>query len=76
LTTMKSLSHTKWKCKYHVVLIPKYRMKTLYAELRRRLGEVPRKLAEQKESKIEEDHLLLDHVHMLISILPAVSTPK
>jgi hypothetical protein len=48
----ESLSHSKWECKYHVVFIPKYRRKTLYAELRRHLGEVFRKLAEQKESRI------------------------
>ena len=66
---MESLSHTKWECKYHVVFIPKCR-KTLYEELRRHLGEVFRKLAEQKESRIEEGHLLLDHVHMMIAIPP------
>ena len=66
----ESLSHTKWECKYHVVFIPKCRRKTLYAELRRHLGEVFRSLAEQKESRIEEGHLLADHVHMLMSIPP------
>ena len=66
----ESLSHTRWECKYHVVFIPKYRRKTLYVELRRYLGEVFRKLAEQKESRIEEGHLLADHVHMLIAIPP------
>jgi putative transposase len=66
----ESLSHTRWECKYHVVFIPKFRRKTLYAELRRYLGEVFRKLAEQKESRIEEGHLLPDHVHMLIAIPP------
>ncbi len=64
----ESLSHSKWECKYHVVFIPKCRRKTLYVELRRHLGEVFRRLAEQKESRIEEGHLLVDHVHMLISI--------
>jgi Transposase IS200 like len=49
-----ALGHTKWDCKYHVVFIPKYRRKTLYGELRKHLGEVFRKLAVQKESKIEE----------------------
>jgi putative transposase len=66
----ESLSHSKWECKYHVVFIPKCRRKTLYLELRRHLGDVFRKLAEQKESRIEEGPLLLDHVHMLISIPP------
>ena len=67
---MESLSHTKWECKYHVVFIPKCRRKTLYGELRRHLGEVFRKLAEQKESRIEEGHLMPDHVHMMIAIPP------
>jgi putative transposase len=49
----ESLSHTTWDWKYHVVLIPKCRRKTLYQELRRHLGEVFRKLAHQKESKVE-----------------------
>jgi len=66
----ESLSHTRWECKYHVVFIPKCRRKTLYGELRRHLGEVFRRLAEQKESRIEEGHLLADHVHMLIAIPP------
>ena len=53
-----------------MVFIPKYRRKALYLELRRHLGEVFRKLALQKESKIEEGHLMSDHVHMLLSIPP------
>jgi putative transposase len=67
---VESLSHTKWECKYHVVFIPKCRRKTLYKELRKHLGEVFRRLAEKKESKIEEGHLQPDHVHMMISIPP------
>ena len=66
----ESLSHTMWDCKYHVVFIPKCRRKTLYKELRRHLGEVFRRLAEQKESRIEEGHLRPDHVHMMIAIPP------
>jgi putative transposase len=66
----ESLSHTRWECKYHVVFIPKMRRKTLYGQLRQHLGEVLRKLATQKESRIEEGHLMPDHVHMMISIPP------
>ncbi len=65
-----SLSHTVWDCKYHIVFIPKCRRKTLYFELRRYLGEVFHRLAAQKESKIEEGHLMPDHVHMMLSIPP------
>ena len=67
---LQSLNHSKWECKYHVVFIPKCRRKTLYAQLRRHLGELFRKLAEQKECRIEEGHLMPDHVHMMISIPP------
>lgn len=66
----ESLSHTAWECKYHVVFIPKCRRRTLYGELRQYLGEVFRRLAEQKESRIEEGHLMPDHVHMMIAIPP------
>ena len=66
----ESLSHTRWECKYHIVFIPKCRRKALYGQLRKHLGEVFRQLASQKESRIEEGHLLADHVHMLVSIPP------
>ena len=72
----EALSHTTWDCKYHVVFIPKCRRKTLYAELRRHLGEVFHRLAVQKESKIVEGHLMPDHVHMLISIPPKYSVAQ
>ena len=65
-----SLNHTRWECKYHVVFIPKRRRKALYGQLRRHLGEVFRRLAAQKESRVEEGHLMPDHVHMMISIPP------
>ena len=66
----ESLSHSRWECKYHIVFIPKCRRKALFAELRRDLGEVFRRLAEQKESRVLEGHLMPDHVHMLLSIPP------
>jgi putative transposase len=62
--------HTKWVCKCYFVFIPRCRRKTLYVQLRQYLGEVFRKLAEQKESRIQEGHLMSDHVHMMISIPP------
>ena len=71
-----SLSHSVWDCKYHVVFIPKYRKKTLYGELRRRMGEVFRTLARQKQCQVLEGHLMPDHVHMLISIPPKYSVAQ
>src|SRR3954464_4408575 len=66
----ESPSHSRWECKYHVVFIPKGRRKALFGQLRPYLGEVLRRLAAQKESRIEEGHLMPDHVHMMISIPP------
>ncbi len=72
----QSLNHTKWDCKYHIVWIPKYRKKKLYAELRKLLGEVLHELASHKESKILEGHLMVDHIHMLIEIPPKYSVAQ
>ena len=66
----ESLNHTKWECKYHIVFIPKCRRQKLYEQLRQHLGETFRQLALQKESKIIEGHLVMDPVHMLVSIPP------
>ena len=73
MTDYRSLSHTKWECLYHVVFIPKYRKKRIFGEIRRHLGQILWKLAEQRESRIEEGHLMPDHVHLLISIPPKYS---
>lgn len=66
----QSLSHTKWDCKYHVVFIPKRRRKVIYGQLRKHPGEVFHELARYKEARIEEGHLMPDHVHMCISVPP------
>ena len=67
---VESLSHTRWECKYHIVFIPKYRRKSLFGQIRKELGEVFHRLARQKQSLIEEGHIMADHVHMMISIPP------
>ena len=76
LNDIESLKHTRWECKYHIVFIPKYRRKALYGALRQRMGSVLRELAVQRESRIEQGHLMLDHMHMLISIPPKYSVAQ
>lgn len=66
----KSLSHTTWDCKYHVVFIPKRRKKVIYGSLRHCLGAIFHELAGYKEIEIEEGHLRADHLHMCLSIPP------
>jgi len=73
MQTYESLKHTTWECKYHVVFIPKCRRKVLYQGIRQELGMVFRSLAEQWECRVEEGHLMPDHVHMLLSVPPKYS---
>ena len=70
MAQLGSLAHTKWDCKYHIVWIPKYRRKALFSELRSELGPVLRELASHKDSEIIEGTMMVDHVHILISIPP------
>lgn len=63
----KSLSHTRWNCKYHIVFTPKYRRKVIYGELRKDIGRILRKLCEMKEVEIIEAHAMPDHIHMLVN---------
>ncbi|ELQ01990.1 IS200/IS605 family transposase [Xanthomonas translucens] len=72
----QSLCHSQWECLYHVVFIPKRRRRVLYKELRIHLGEVFRRLAEQKESRVEEGHLMPDHVHMILKIPPKLAVSQ
>ena len=72
----RSLSHTVWDCKFHIVFIPQCRRRTLYAALRRHLGDVFRQLAAQKGCEIVEGHLMPDHVHMMIAIPPKLAVSQ
>jgi putative transposase len=69
----QSLSHSKWNCKYHVVFVPKRRRKTVFGQIRKQLGGIFHELARQKECRILEGRLMLDHVHMCIEIPPKFS---
>jgi putative transposase len=69
----QSLSHTRWDCKYHVVFIAKRRKKAIYGALRKHLGEIFRELAQQRQCKVIEGHLMIDHVHMCLSVPPKYS---
>ena len=68
-----SLSHTRWKCQYHIVLVPKYRRKVVYGKLRKDIGAILRRLCEYKHVEIIEGHAMPDHIHMLLSIPPSIS---
>ena len=73
---INSLSHSKWRCKYHIVFAPKYRRKAIYGDIRKDIGVILRKLCEQKGVEIIEAELCPDHVHMLVSIPPSLSVAQ
>ena len=66
----KSLSHSKWNCKYHIVFAPKYRRQVVYGKLKVDIGKILRTLCEQKGVEIIEANACVDHIHMLVSISP------
>ena len=68
-----SLSHVRWECKYHVVIVPKYRRKVLYGRLRRQVGAILRDLCVQRHVGLVEGHAMPDHVHLVLSVPPKFS---
>lgn len=69
----QSLSHVRWDCKYHVVIIPKFRRRVIYGKVRKRIGEIIRDLCRQKRIELLEGHLMPDHIHMCLSVPPKFS---
>ena len=69
----QSLSHVRWDCKYHVVIVPKYRRKVLYGRLRKRVGEILRELCRHKSIELLEGHAMPDHIHLCVCIPPKLS---
>ena len=69
----KTQAHVKWECKYHVVVLPKYRKKVIYGKIRHRVGEILRQLCRRKEIDLEEGNAMPDHIHMVLSVPPKYS---
>ncbi len=70
---IKTLSHSTYRCEYHIVFAPKYRRKAIYGELRADIGAILRKLCDEKKVEIIEANACPDHIHMLVSIPPYLS---
>ena len=73
---IRSSSHSKYRCQYHIVFAPKYRRKEIYGQLRKDIGEILRKLCDQKDVVIIEAEACPDHIHMLVSIPPHISVAQ
>jgi putative transposase len=69
----QTLSHVRWECKYHVVIVPKYRKRVLYGRVRKWVGEILKDLCGQRNVELLEGHLCPDHVHMCLRIPPKFS---
>ena len=66
----QTLSHVKWECKYHVIIVPKYRKRIIYGQLKREIGSMLRELFRQKGAEVIEGHAMIDHVHVCVSVPP------
>ena len=73
---ISSLSHSKWRCHYHVVFAPKYRRQVIYGKIKADIGKILRQLCDQKGIEIIEAELCPDHVHMLLAIPPKYSVAQ
>ena len=73
---INSLSHSKWKCKYHIVFAPKYRRQEIYGKIKADIGKILRMLCERKGVKIIEAEACKDHIHMLVEIPPHLSVSQ
>ena len=73
---LNSLTHSKWRCHYHVVFAPKYRRQAIYGKIKGDIGKIIRQLCDQKGIEIIEAELCPDHIHMLISIPPKYSVAQ
>ena len=69
----QSLSHVRWDCKYHVIIIPKYRKKVFYGQMRSAIGGILRDLCRQRSVELVEGHAMPDHIHLCLSIPPKYS---
>jgi len=69
----ESQAHVRWYCRYHIVIIPKYRKKTIFGSLRKEIGSILRELCEQFGLELVEGNAMPDHVHMCLSIPPKYS---
>ena len=76
MNDINSLSHSKWRCKYHIVFAPKYRRQVIYGKIKRDIGVILRQLCENRGVEIIEAELCKDHVHMLVSIPPSESVAQ
>ena len=73
INDIKSLAHTTWNCKYHIVFAPKYRRKVFYTSKRLEIGQILRQLCEWKGVTIIEAEVCPDNIHMLVEIPPKYS---
>ena len=64
----QNMSHVRWDCKYHVVIVPKYRKKVIYGKLKHRVGPILRQLCQQRGVELLEGHAMPDHIHMCLSV--------
>lgn len=76
MNDVKSLSHSKWRCKYHIVFAPKYRRQIIYEQIKEDIGKILRSLCNRKQVELIEGEYCPDHIHILVAIPPHLSVSQ
>lgn len=76
MNDVKSLSHSKWRCKYHIVFAPKYRRQIIYGQIKEDIGKILRSLCNRKQVELIEGECCPDHIHILVAIPPHLSVSQ
>ena len=76
MNDVKSLSHSKWRCKYYIVFAPKYRRQVIYGQIKTDIGKILRSLCNRKQVELLEGECCSDHIHILVAIPPHLSVSQ
>ena len=76
MNDVKSLSHSKWRCKYHIVFAPKYRRQIIYGQIKEDIGKILRSLCNRKQVELIEGECCPNHIHILVAIPPHLSVSQ
>lgn len=76
MNDVKSLSHSKWRCKYHIVFAPKYRRQIIYGQIKEDIGKILRSLCNRKQVELIEGECCPDYIHILVAIPPHLSVSQ
>ena len=76
MSKYKKLTHVIYKCDYHIVWVPKYRLRIMKGQIKDLLNEDIGMLCDWLGSEILELNIQEDHIHLVVSVPPKVSISR